>query len=201
MEGEGSHPLFREPARADLHQPHFHVDRDAGGHQGHDARSVAGAARRSAAGSYREASEQVREYGLELKERAETRDPTGKDNMLKIIKDGQLVALDPRLRSMEADEDGGRIGQVADQIATIHDRTAENVYHARDGQEEPNRGGLQLVFLDSGVPGGATLDLYSVLRDELGQRGVPASEVAFIHDPRRPTKSADRCSSAAGTGG
>lgn len=130
----------------------------------------------------REASEQVREYGLELKERAETRDPTGKDNMLKIIKDGQLVALDPRLRSMEADEDGGRIGQVADQIATIHDRTAENVYHARDGQEEPNRGGLQLVFLDSGVPGGATLDLYSVLRDELGQRGVPASEVAFIHD-------------------
>ena len=130
----------------------------------------------------REATEQVKEYGQELKRRAETRDPTGKDNMLKVIKDGQLVALDPRMRGLDADEDGGRIGQVADQVAEIHTRTSENVYYARDGQAEPNRGGLQLVFLDSGVPGGATLDLYGILRDELEQRGADPGQIAFIHD-------------------
>src|SRR5699024_6604499 len=50
------------------------------------------------------------------------------------------------------------------------------------GQADPNRGGLQLVFLDSGVPGGSTLDLYGILRDELEQRGVEPGQVAFIHD-------------------
>lgn len=130
----------------------------------------------------RPASEQVKAYGQELKARAETRDPTGKDNMLRIIKDGQLVALDPRMRGLDADEDGGRIGQVADQVAEIHARTNMNAYHGADGQEERLRGGLQLVFLDAGVPGGATLDLYGILRDELEQRGVDPGQVAFIHD-------------------
>ncbi|GAB4097639.1 lactate dehydrogenase [Brachybacterium horti] len=130
----------------------------------------------------RSASEQVKEYGQALKERAETRDPTNKDNMLKIIKDGQLVALDPRMRGMDADEDGGRIAQVADVVAEIHARTSGNVYLAADGVQEPLTGGLQLIFLDNGVPGGAVIDLYEILRQDLEQRGVDPGQVAFIHD-------------------
>lgn len=130
----------------------------------------------------RAASEQVKEYGQELKTRAETRDPTQQDNMLRIIKDGQLVALDPRMRGLDADEDGGRISQVADQVAEIHQRTSSNVYYASDGQEENLPGGLQLVFLDDGVPNGASIDLYGILRNELEQRGVDPQQVAFIHD-------------------
>lgn len=129
----------------------------------------------------RAASEQVKAYGKELKKRAERKDPTGKDNMLRIIKDGQLVALDPRMRGLEADEDGGRIAQVADQIAEIYDRTSTYEYFD-DGVRDPRRGGLQLVFLDSGVPGGSTIDLYEILHDELELRGVEPYEVAFIHD-------------------
>ena len=130
----------------------------------------------------RPASEQVKEYGQTLKQRAENPDPTQKDNPLKIMKDGQLVALDPRMRGMERDEDGGRIAQVADQVAAIHERTAQNEYIGSDGEPEPRRGGLQLVFLDSGTPGGAVFDLYEELRGELVARGVDREQVAFIHE-------------------
>ena len=40
----------------------------------------------------------------------------------------------------------------------------------------------QIVFLDSGVPGGASFDLYGDIKRKLIKGGVPPEEIAFIHD-------------------
>lgn len=132
----------------------------------------------------RAASEQVKEYVLELGERAENLpdDPT-EDNLLKITGDGRMVALDPRFRGLDADPDGGRIGQVVEQVLRIYEETNHQVYTNSFGDPEPLTGGLQILFSDRGTPqGGDEFNLYDAVADELVANGIPREQIAFIHD-------------------
>lgn len=133
----------------------------------------------------REASEQVREYINDLAYRANhlPGDPK-EDNLLKIGNDGRLVALDPRLRGLPADPDGGRIAAVAAQIMAVANRTGENQYtDITTGNPSPILGALQIVFCDRSTPSpGEDQNVYEWLKADLIARGMDPDQIAFIHD-------------------
>lgn len=91
------------------------------------------------------------------------------DNMLKITTDGRKAALDLRL------VDNKKPFEMQSKVA----RCAENVYNI---YEKTNLQRLtQLVFCDSSVPSDR-FNLYDELKRLLVILGIPASEIAFIHD-------------------
>ncbi|WP_261623263.1 DEAD/DEAH box helicase family protein [Nesterenkonia marinintestina] len=133
----------------------------------------------------REPTEQVARYTDDMLDRVEAIrrgiDPRV-DNMLKLSSDARKVALDPRMVGLDADVDGGKLFDVADQIERIYTATAQSQYRSSTGEPSSVPGGLQIVFCDQGTPGSTDLDVYQALKDELAGRGIPTEKVAFIHD-------------------
>jgi N12 class adenine-specific DNA methylase len=133
----------------------------------------------------REPSLAVAEYVEDLGQRAKNLsgvDPRD-DNMPKITNDGRMVALDPRLKGLTADADGGRPAQVAAEVWAIHERTKDTVYTAPDGNPSPVTGGLQLLFCDRAVPNNAgRFSMYDAIRDNLVEHGMERELIAFIHE-------------------
>lgn len=122
-----------------------------------------------------EPTEMQREMVAALGERAETVrkgsvDPTV-DNMLKITNDGRKLALDQRLMNdMLSDEDGTKVSTCAENVFDIWQKTADF-------------NGTQLVFCDSSTPKkDGTFNVYDDIRQKLIDKGVPESDIAFIHD-------------------
>lgn len=116
-----------------------------------------------------------RDMVAELGERAETVragsvDPTV-DNMLKITNDGRKLALDQRLMNdMFPDEAGTKVDTCANNVFNIWKKTSEFK-------------GTQLVFCDSSTPkADGTFNVYDDIRNKLIAKGVPESDIAFIHD-------------------
>src|SRR5699024_5850013 len=70
----------------------------------------------------RDPSPQVETYIGELSDRIDNLSASNNDNMLSITGDGRRVALDGRLVGLEADDDGGRSGAVAEQDRDGHQR-------------------------------------------------------------------------------
>lgn len=136
-----------------------------------------------------EASEDVEGFMAELQERVDAIkrgavDPS-EDNVLKVVHEGRMAALDPRLMGFEAPGDGGRPAEVADQIARIHAETAQNTYTTDTGDPSPVAGGLQIVFADLSTPkpeDPGRFTIYDQLKSELVERGIAPEKVAFIHD-------------------
>lgn len=98
----------------------------------------------------------------------------GSDNMLAVCGDGQRAALDPRLVGL--DEDSTKLEAVARDTAEAWRRLTVRDY----GGSRP--GGLQVLFCDQGTPGARGAQAYGRLRDLLVSMGVPADQVAFVHD-------------------
>ncbi|WP_086682572.1 SNF2-related protein, partial [Streptomyces pseudogriseolus] len=75
------------------------------------------------------------------------------DNHLKLLGDGRMAALDPRLIDPEMGG-GNKLPTVADNIVRIHEQTKDAVYPTSktDPTPHPEKGGLQIVFLDLGTP-------------------------------------------------
>ena len=128
-------------------------------------------------------------------------DPTI-DNMLKITSDGRKLGLDPRLidPSFEDNPDT-KLNRCVENVARIHVETAEDRL-------------TQIIFCDLGVPHKATGEsevegedaddakdkksiaevesleeecdfcVYDDIRDKLIARGIPAEEIAYIHDAK-----------------
>lgn len=146
----------------------------------------------------REASEHVLEYVQELAERAENlpSDPS-EDNLLKITNDGRSVALDPRLAGLDADPDGGRVSQVAEQVLRIHRNTTDTRFENSFGETEPLAGGLQLIFSDRAIPNNTgRFSIYDAITDELVAGGIDRDQIAFIHDASNDAEKAalfERC--------
>lgn len=92
------------------------------------------------------------------------------DNMLAVTNDGRKAALDVRLVApgLPADADC-KLAKVADNVTRIWAEGAE-------------RRVTQLVFSDLGTPGGAGFSVYEELRKLLMERGIPETEIAFVHD-------------------
>jgi N12 class adenine-specific DNA methylase/2'-5' RNA ligase len=94
----------------------------------------------------------------------------GADNMLAIVGDGRKCALDMRLvHPGSADNPEGKVNKAVDKIFGIWDRTKEQ--HS-----------AQLVFCDLSTPKENGYNVYHDTRDKLIARGIPAKEIAFIHD-------------------
>lgn len=135
-------------------------------------------------------------------------DPTI-DNMLKITSDGRKLGLDPRLidPSFEDNPDTN-LNRCVENVARIHAETAEDRL-------------TQIIFCDLGVPhkaaGEAEVEgedaddvkdkksiaevesleeecdfcVYDDIRDKLIARGIPAEEIAYIHDAKTEQQKAD----------
>jgi hypothetical protein len=111
------------------------------------------------------------------------------DNFLKITNDARLLGTDARLLYPEAPENpGGKLNQVVD-----------NVYEEYKRAERLNITGTQLIFSDIGTPksawkeemldsdyyrNGHDFDVYNYIKTELVRRGIPAEEIAFVHDAK-----------------
>lgn len=116
------------------------------------------------------------------------------DNMLKVSSEAVSVAIDPRLLDPDAPP-GNKLALAADLAYQRWLRTKDNVYKYEGSDEDhPVPGGLQLMFLDEGVPGGNNkggFDAYAEIRRLVVAKGMPAEKVTFFHDhldPARPEK-------------
>lgn len=119
------------------------------------------------------ASPELKEYVQTLVDRAQKCRNGGDprvDNMLKITGDGRKAALDMRLVDPEAEPD---------QNSKIY-KVIENVN--RIWQETANTRRTQLVFCDISTPNPDKFNAYDEIRAQLIRRGVPAKEIAYIHD-------------------
>ena len=120
-------------------------------------------------------SEMQKEMVASLAERAEQVRGGGVDssvdNMLKITNDGRKLALDQRmLNDMLPDFEGSKINACVD-----------NIY--RIWEENADKKSAQLVFCDLSTPkNGGTFSVYNDIRKKLIERGIPESEVKFIHE-------------------
>ena len=115
----------------------------------------------------------------ELSERAtkvhaRTVDPS-EDNMLAITNDGRKLGLDQRVvNPLLPDAEGTKVN-----------RCVENVF--RLWQEGADKKLTQLIFCDLSTPGKG-FNIYDDIKTKLISRGVPAEEIAFIHDANTDEK-------------
>ena len=120
-------------------------------------------------------SEMQKEMVTSLAERAEQVRGGGVDssvdNMLKITNDGRKLALDQRmLNDMLPDFEGSKINACVD-----------NIY--RIWKENADKKSAQLVFCDLSTPkNDGTFSVHNDIRKKLIERGIPESEVKFIHE-------------------
>jgi N12 class adenine-specific DNA methylase len=91
------------------------------------------------------------------------------DNMLKITGDGRKAALDMRLVDPFAEPGDTKVA-----------RAIENVHRAWTAGKDKRL--TQLVFCDLSTPNPDRFNVYDETRDALIARGIPAKEIAYIHD-------------------
>lgn len=111
----------------------------------------------------------------DLAERAEairngSVDPSD-DNMLRITNDGRKLALDQRLfEDIYPDDKNSKINSLVQRAIPIW-------------QESKAQKGVQLIFCDMSTPKkDGSFNVYDDIRDKLIAEGVPADEIAYIHD-------------------
>ena len=108
------------------------------------------------------------------------------DNFLKITHEARLLGTDARLLTPDAPESmDGKLNKVV-----------ENVLYEYHKAENEGKIGTQLIFSDIGTPKRAwseemlntpwhemgSFDVYNYIKTELVKQGIPAEEIAFIHD-------------------
>ncbi len=120
-------------------------------------------------------SEMQKEMVASLSERAErVRNKmvdSNVDNMLLITNDGRKLALDQRLMNDGLpDSETSKVRACADNVFAIWQRTADKC-------------STQMVFCDLSTPhGDGKFNVYDDLRDKLIAMGIPAEEIAYIHN-------------------
>lgn len=111
--------------------------------------------------------------------------------MLKITNDGRKLALDQRLIDPDLPDDpDSKVNICVGKIFEIWEQTM------------PQRS-AQLVFCDLSTPKAGVFNVYDDMKAKLIERGIPETEIAFIHeantDARKTelSESSQRCSSRA----
>ncbi len=92
------------------------------------------------------------------------------DHVFRIMHKGRHLALDPRTLDPDVD---------------VHDETkvkkaAECIF--REWEEYHDISGVQLVFCDISTPKKDQFNVYDELKNELAEKGIPESQIAYIHD-------------------
>ena len=101
-------------------------------------------------------------------------DPS-EDNMLAITNDGRKLGLDQRVvNPLLPDEPGTKVNRCVDNVFRIW----------QDGADKKL---TQLIFCDLSTPGKG-FSVYDDIKTKLISRGVPAEEIAFIHDANTDEK-------------
>ena len=97
------------------------------------------------------------------------------DNFLKITHEARLLGTDARLIDKDAPNNpDGKLNKVA-----------ENVWKEYEKGNANGHIGCQLIFSDIGTPGpDKDFTIYDYLKETLIQYGIPADEIAFIHDAK-----------------
>jgi hypothetical protein len=120
------------------------------------------------------ASPELKAYVQTLVERAQRLKSGGvdprDDNMLKITGDGRKAALDMRLVAPGVHVDN----------ETNLSRAVEKIH--RTWEQTRDKRSTQLVFCDLSTPHPDRFNVYDEMRDRLISSGIPASEIAYIHD-------------------
>lgn len=93
------------------------------------------------------------------------------DNMLKITNDGRKLALDQRmLNEMLPDDEGSKVNACINEVYRIW-------------EENTDKRSTQLLFCDLSTPKGEGIfSVYTDIRKKLIERGIPESEIKFIHE-------------------
>jgi len=97
-------------------------------------------------------------------------DPS-EDNMLRITSDGRKLALDQRMiNPLLPDDPNSKVNACVNNVFQEWQNSAEIL-------------GTQLIFCDLSTPGKAgVFNVYDDIKDKLMEKGIPESEIAFIHD-------------------
>ena len=103
--------------------------------------------------------------------RNKTADPSSpKNNMLSVTTEGRKLALDQRILNPDLpDYPGSKVN-----------RCIANVFRIWE-TSEPSKG-TQLIFSDFSTPDDKRFNVYDDIKEKLIAKGVPADEIAFIHD-------------------
>ena len=110
------------------------------------------------------------------------------DNFLKITHEARLLGTDARLLTPDAP------GSVDGKL----NKVVENVLYEYRKAESEGKVGTQLIFSDIGTPKRSwsrdmlntpwheigSFDVYNYIKTELVKQGIPAEEIAFIHDSK-----------------
>ena len=93
------------------------------------------------------------------------------DNMLKVTNDGRKLALDQRMiNPMLPDEEGSKVNACVKEVFRIW-------------EENSDKKSTQLLFCDLSTPKSeAEFSIYTDIRRKLIERGIPESEIKFIHE-------------------
>ena len=99
------------------------------------------------------------------------------DNMLKVTNDGRKLALDQRMMNpMLPDEEGSKVNACVNEVFRIWEENSDKKL-------------TQLLFCDLSTPKGAgEFSVYTDIRQKLIERGIPESEIKFIHEADTETK-------------
>ncbi|HEL0595185.1 DEAD/DEAH box helicase family protein [Streptococcus equi] len=100
------------------------------------------------------------------------------DNMLKITGEARKLAIDMRLIDPAYKlSDSQKLLQVVDNVERIY----------RDNMVTES---TQMIFSDIGTPkkDGTVFDIYNELKNLLVERGIPANQIAFVHDANTDDK-------------
>ena len=99
------------------------------------------------------------------------------DNMLKVTNDGRKLALDQRMMNpMLPDEEGSKVNACVNEVYRIWEENSDKKL-------------TQLLFCDLSTPKGAgEFSVYTDIRQKLIERGIPESEIKFIHEADTETK-------------
>ncbi len=128
-----------------------------------------------------EASEYQKDLVDGLAERAEAirskKVDISQDNMLNITNDGRKLALDQRLANpLLPDDPNSKVNACINNVYDIWRETTENRL-------------TQIIFCDLSTPGGKDKNgqikpfcVYDDIKSKLIKKGIPESEIAFIHD-------------------
>lgn len=126
-------------------------------------------------------SELQREMVADLSERADKvrnkEVEPNVDNMLLITNDGRKLALDQRLMNpMLPDHENSKVSACAENVFTFWKEYTESR-------------ATQLIFCDLSTPkNDGSFNVYDDMRDKLIAKGIPAEEIAYIHDANTETK-------------
>jgi hypothetical protein len=102
-------------------------------------------------------------------------EPT-EDNMLKVTSDGRKIGLDQRLIDrMLPDDPGSKVNACMENVYRIWDETKENRL-------------TQILFCDFSTPSKDKFNVYDDIKAKLIQKGVPETEIAYIHDADNEAK-------------